>query len=409
MINKFYYVQGGAERYMFEWSKILEKHGHQIIPFCMEHERNEKSKYSNYFVTNVNFDLNGSITTKAKAFFRTIYSFEARRKIERLIKDTRPDIAHIHSIHFQITPSILYSIKKAGIPIVWTIHEYGIICPHQRFYNYRNGKVCLKCRKTRYHNAIFEKCIKDSYIASTLGCLQAYLYKLLNTYERNVDIFITPSYFMREKMIEFGIRPEKLTYVPYVLNIEDYPYSDSLSDYFIFFGRLSQEKGLYTLLKAMKKVSNGKLLIVGEGNLGNSLRNMAREENIRNVEFIGYQSGERLKRLIKDALFMVIPSEWYDNSPLAIYESMAMGKPVVASKIGGIPELIENGVDGFLFEAHNVDNLAQKLQYLIDNKDVLFKMSKMSRKKVEERYNSDLHYERLMEVYKQVLTARRMN
>ena len=411
LVNKFYYLVGGVERYVFEWEKILKSKGHEVIIFSMKSLQNNESNYSKYFIDNVSFSINGGIVGKLKTGINSIYSREAKRKLEQLIRDTRPDIAHIHAFCYQLTPSILFPLKEANIPVVLTSHEYKPICPNQRLFNLYRGKICEDCEGKKYYRAVANRCIKNSFFASLIGSVEAYLYRFLDIYNNYIDIIITPSLFMRNKFLASSVKEEeRIVHIPNFINAEKCtPNLNYNGVEFAYCGRIDGNKGVETLIRACKQVNNGRLLIIGEGEWKTKMKDIIEKEKIQNVNILGHKKGNELFEIINRCLFTVIPSGFYENGPFAILESMALGRPVIGSKIGGIPEFIDDGVDGLLFESHNVDDLANKIQYLIDNKDTVSEMGKMARRRVEERYNSDLHYERLMEVYKQVLAVRRMN
>jgi glycosyltransferase involved in cell wall biosynthesis len=219
----------------------------------------------------------------------------------------------------------------------------------------------------------------------------------------NVDYFISPSDFLRDKMIEYGVSPERITRIPNFIALDQYAPLYTHGDYFLFFGRLHRFKGIMTLLEAMKFVDTSTLYVVGEGELRPQLESYAQEQGIGNVRFLGYQSGDDLKSIIANSMFSVIPSEWYENLPYAVLESFALGTPVIASNIGGMPELIAPGVDGVLFEAGNVHDLAEKIQYMIANSKALPEMGRQARAKIEREYDPHTHYERVMSIYRRLL------
>ena len=401
--NKFYFRFGGVESYLFSLSEMQEKHGDQVFPFSMKHERNIATLYDDFFVTNVvTGGFEGlSFRDKLKTIGRMFYSFEAREKLSSLVKEVRPDIAHVHGIYHQISPSILPLLKKHGIPTVMTVQDYKLICPNYKFYS--NDRVCEKCKKTQYFQAILNKCIKSSYLASTICSLEMYVHRFLKIYERNIDVFICPSEWLKEKMIEYGLPATKLIHIPNCVDPDAYQPSYSSDNYIVYFGRISEEKGLKTLVEAMKLARNAKLVIVGEGHLKEELMRHCELGGIENCDFVGYRNGEELLKMIKNSRFAVLPSEWYENCPLSVLEAFSCGKPVIGSDIGGIPELVDDGVDGLLFEPKNATDLAGKIEFLWDNPAMVLQMGKNARKKIEEEYDAERHYERIRDVYGSLL------
>lgn len=399
-VNKFHYIKGGADRLYLEWSELLEKKGHEIVYFSMQHERNQATTYARYFVENVEFFDNGGRRNLPGMALRVLYSREARRRIELLIEDTRPEIAHLHNIAHQLSPSILDSLKKHGLPVVQTVHDYKFGCPTYSFFT--QGQVCERCKGHHYYNAALHRCNRGSLSASLLNCVEMYFHQLIGIYDK-VDLFISPSDFLREKMIEYGFSPERIIWIPNFVDTHQYVPSYTSDGYFLFVGRLVSFKGVSTLLEAMRSVQESQLYIVGEGELREQLEARAREEAIENVSFLGYQSGPELKSLIANAMFTVTPSEWYENMPYAILESFALGTPVLAANIGGMPELIEPGVNGLLFEPGSVVDLVEKIRYLLLNRQQLASMGKRARAKIEREYDAETHYERVVQVYERFL------
>jgi glycosyltransferase involved in cell wall biosynthesis len=368
----------------------------------MSHERNIHSEYEDYFVGNVEFsevsrafDLPRSL----KAAIRVLYSNEAKKKVKRLIADTRPDLAHVHNIAHHLSPSILVGIKQYGLPVVQTLHDYKLICPSTLLFS--GGRVCERCRRNRYYNAILRRCKRDSLAASALATLELYVHRAMRIYEKNVDVFIAPSRFLRDKMIEFKMDGRKIVHIPQLIDAGAYAPSYEHRDYFIYFGRLSVEKGVYTLIEAVRKLGSAKLYIAGEGPLRAELERRA--TGARDITFLGYVPRDKLMGLVRDAMFAVIPSECYDNAPMSVYESFALGKPVVGSRIGGIPELIEHGENGLLFEPGDADDLAEKIDYMRAHPSRIPEMGKSARDRLEREHGRVRHYEAVMDVYSGLL------
>ncbi|MFH0973050.1 MAG: glycosyltransferase family 4 protein [Patescibacteria group bacterium] len=436
-INKFFYLNGGADKYFFEVSKLLKNHGHKVIFFSMKNQKNLFSKYEKYFIDYIDFSKAKFSFNALKNIGRTIYSLEAKRKIEKLIKDANPDIAHIHNIYHQISPSILHVLKKYNIPVVMTLHDYKLICPSYNLTNALNSKIilCEKCKKQKYYNCFLNKCVKNSYFASALNCLEAYIHNFLKIYEKNIDKFIAPSQFMKDKCVEFGINADKIIVLPNFVNKSGIRNQElrirnnelgimnhKLENYILYFGRLSKEKGIDTLLKAVSQLSiihpvksckagakqfnrvNYQLRIVGSGDLRLKFEKLAKKLNIKNkIKFFGHLEGEELQKIIREAMFVVVPSIWYENCPLSILESFALGKSVIASKIGGIPELIKHSETGLLFEPGNAKDLANKIECLLNRPDKIIKMGQNALKIVREKFNADEHYKKLIKIYVQHL------
>jgi glycosyltransferase involved in cell wall biosynthesis len=334
---------------------------------------------------------------------RIIYSIQAQKRIRELIRRTKPDIAHLHMIDHQISPSILSVLKEEGIPVVQTVHTYKPVCPSYRLYHMNRGEICEKCIRGAYYQAVLNRCHKNSIFASMLVALEMYIHKSLKLYHRFVDLYIVPSQFMADKMVEGGYDVGKIRLLYHFLNIKSYPYKQKSKNYFLYFGRLAREKGLMTLVKAMENVNGSILKIAGDGPMRPMLENYVQEKSLKNVEFLGMLNGSMLKSVISNASFVVLPSEWYENSPMVIYEAFTLGKPVIGSRIGGIPEFIRHGENGYLFEPADDQELGNCINHLIQKKSVRTNMGKAVREKALRLFNEDFHYKQIMDLYHSII------
>ncbi len=404
MCNSFYYLRGGAERCFFDLMHLLEVHGHEVIPFSMVDKRNWPSPYENYFIDNIDFSSQmrngGSFGAKLRLAERVIYSRDARRKIEALIEATRPDIAHIHGIAHETSPSILPAIKKAGIPIVQTLHDYKLLCPNTNFVS--RGVICEQFMGHRYYNVVRYRCKRNSLSASSLAGLEMYIHKAIKIYEDNVDLFISPSRFLQNKMMEYGVGTP-VQYLPYYVKVYEFQACYEPEDYFVFSGRLVAIKGVETLLKAMQRVKASHLYVAGTGELEEHLQAYAVEQGLKNVIFLGHLNTDELSALVQRALFTIVPSEWYENYPMAVLESFACGTAVIGADIGGIPEQVRDRENGLLFESGNARELAEKIDYMLDNRGHAEAMGRMGRQQVEKFNSPDHQYQRMMEIYHSLL------
>lgn len=403
MINKFFYVRGGAEKYMFDLSDELNDRGIDIIPFSMKDSKNRETRYDSYFVNNVSYDGDINIFNKISYGLKSIYSSEARKKIGQLLDVESPDIAHLHNYNYQLTPSILYELKKRNIPVVQTLHDPQVICPHHRLYDFNRNSICEDCKGHKYFNAVKNKCIKSSYLASALGAIESTVYHYLKTYEKNIDLFISPSEFLKDKIIEFGVSPEKIKVIPNFVDSDYWEYNSENKGYVLFVGRLSEEKGIQILIEAMKQVPDLKLKIAGTGPLSSWLEEFVKKENLENIEVLGYQSGQNLKQLLEESMATIIPAKWYENCPISILESYSCGKPVIGSNLGGIPDMVHNGETGLLFESENIQDLVSALKYVQENPEEMLNMGKKSRELIETMYNKHKHVNDILKIYKEVI------
>jgi len=397
--NKFYYLKGGAERYYFNLIKLLESKGHEVIPFSMLDEKNFESKYSKYFVSNIDFEKPGQSFKKAR---RVLYSFEAKKKFEQLVKETKPDLIHIHNIYHQISPSILTIAKKYKIPVVETLHDFKLICPNYTLYS--KNQLCEQCKRYRYYKCIFRKCIKNKFWQSALASKEMYFHKLIRIYENNVTKFLAPSKFVYDKILEFGIiKPDQITIVPeFIFTENDNFQQQNSQNYILYFGRLIKEKGIKTLISAMKKVNNLELHIAGTGPDEQEFKNLAMRLGLKNVKFLGFLDQEKLKQEISNSLFVIHPSEVYETFGLSILENYNLSKPVIASNLGALPEIVKDKQTGLLFITGDSDDLADKINYLANNQNLVIEMGNNAKKLVEQKYSSEEHYQQLIKIYEEL-------
>jgi len=404
MCNSFFYYRGGSERYMFDLSRLLEKHGHEVIPFSMVHENNLPSKYSNYFVSHIDYPAllksKPSLPEMIRAFEKLIFSSEAKQKVKELILETKPDIAHIQGIGHEISPSILDVIKSFHIPVVQTLHDYGALCPNTSFLS--RGEVCERCKGRRYYNVVLRRCKRDSLGASMLAGLSQYVHMLTNVYGRTVDIYISPSRFLEKKFIEHG-ENKKIITIPNFIDLNGSRPGDSCSGYCLFAGRLVSIKGVRTLIEAAKLNRQARILIAGDGELADEVHKEIHENQLDNVTLLGFVEPKELMRLISTANFTIFPSEWYENYPMSIIESFAHGKPVIASNIGALPDLVINGWNGLLFAPGNAAQLADQIQYLFDHPVDAIEMGKHGYDFVLANNDPESHYHQVMQVYQSLL------
>ncbi|MCP4991076.1 MAG: glycosyltransferase family 4 protein [Colwellia sp.] len=400
-INKYYWKKGGSESVFFNEKEMLESVGHTVIPFSMQSPQNEESKYSKYFVSEVDYTKPG-LKNRVTSASKIIYSFEAKRKMEQLLSNHQPDISHFHIFQHQISPSIFGPLRKHNIPIVLTLHDLKPICPNYKMYV--DGRVCEECKGRKFINCFKNRCTKGSTLGSLISTIEMYLHYAMGYYQ-GVDHYIAVSEFYRDKMIEYGFSPEKITYLPNYIDASEYQPDGTDNGYMLYFGRLSEEKGISVLLEAAKSLPDVPVYIVGSGPLEESLKQKATDEGLDNVKFCGFKAGAELKKLLMEATAVVVPSEWYENCPMTILEAFAAGKPVIGSNIGGIPELIEEGVDGFTFPPGDQAALAEKITLIWEDRSKAREMGMQGRQKIEEKFNAEAHYDGLISIYESVLSA----
>ncbi|MDK1020833.1 MAG: glycosyltransferase family 4 protein [Candidatus Hydrogenedentes bacterium] len=407
-INKFLWLSGGVERYMFDLADLMESKGHDICYFSMQDvARNRPSRQSPYFVSNIDYkkmSFLGAARRASSIVSKTVYSFESKAKIRRLLRDLKPDLAHLHSIDHQISPSILHVLREEGVPVVQSVHDYKLICPNYQLYVPQRGELCERCLPGKYHHCLRQRCMKNSLAASALVTGAMYLHKRLRIYENNVWSFLCSTQFLLSQLKKGGFfNADTLRHVPLYINLDRYQARDMPEDYAVYVGRVVIEKGLKTLVRAAAKAPRCKLVVVGEGPARAELESLAEECGADGVSFVGRQSGDALTRLIARARFLVLPSELYETCGLVLWEAYALGRPVIASRIGGIPESIDEGETGLMFEPGNVSELAEKIAWLFDHPKEAEEMGAAGRKKIEAICAS--HYDRMLAVYEEAIEA----
>ena len=398
-INNYYYRRGGSEAVFFEHNRLLEEAHWTVVPFSMHDPKNLPTPWSRHFADAAEFENAHSLRDKLSAATKIVYSFEAARRIRALIASARPTIAHAHNIYHHLSPSILRELRREGIPVVLTLHDFKIACPAYAMFT--QGAVCERCRGGALHNVITHRCIKGSTLMSALIWLESTVHRTLKLYTRNVTRFVTPSRFLLAKFGEWGMDTSRFVYIPNFIDLDGFEPNASGGDTFVYAGRLAPEKGVATLIRAAAR-AEVRLRIVGTGSDESRLRQLAAQSG-GNVEFSGYLSGAKLREVVASARAVVVPSEWYENAPLSVMEAYALGRPVIGARIGGIPELIREGETGFMFEAANVDSLTEVLshvQALPQSK--LGQMGSAGRERMRSEFSPELYRNRMLSLYQTI-------
>lgn len=393
--NKFFFRNGGSETVMFQERDFLLKTGHEVVDFAMRDERNLPSAHEVHFVGNRSYAGGAGKLAKVADALSFIHSPEAVRNFSRLIEETKPNLVHCHNIYHQLTPSIIGAAKKLGVPVVLTLHDYKPLCP--TYNRLRNGKPCSDCLDGDFSHVLRNRCADGSLGKSALLYAEAAVQRFMGSYE-NVDAFIAPSRFMQES-IAHRVPDERIKQLYNGIDTNDVSGSGVDDGYVLFLGRLVQEKGAETLLKAHANSSAGwRLVVAGTGPLSDVLKAQYNPSIL-----VGYLAGDALKEMIDRASVVVVPSEWYENCPMSVLEAMAYGKPVVGSRMGGTTELIEDGKTGLLFEAGNAGELTSVLDRLMASAELRRQMGNAGRQRVESLFSLDKHNAGLMEIYKSVI------
>jgi len=411
-IHKYYSKKrgGGSVSAFFETKELLEKHGHDVMIFSMHDDNNEFSNESEFFANHFDIRETKNIFQKIWIMPRVIYNWGAVKKLDILLQNKKPDIAHVHNIYHYLTPGIFTVLKKHNIPIVFKLSDYHAICPNYKLF--AHGEIDNSCINKKYYKLFFNKSINDSWSESFVAMIEGYVNRICKFYD-NVDVFAAPSEFMRELCVEYGIPREKITILRNVLNFRSYPETKvNKEKYFLFMGRISEEKGLDIVVDAMitlkkkNQLDNWKLIIAGKGPHEQFLYEYVKKHGVQDsVEFVGFctKGGNEWKSIMRKSSVAVLPSVWYDNSPIAISESMAFHSPVIVSDFGGTKEMISDGVDGFVFKTNDSDALAQKMLQFINDNTLVSEMGRHAYDNVCQLNSEEKYYEKLMEIYTKLI------
>lgn len=401
LINKFLYPRGGDAISTLTTGRLLETHGHEVFFWGMAHPANPVYPFAELFVSHVDYAKSGGTGSKVKAAMNILYSLEARKKMAALLGKVKPDLVHLNNFAHQIGPSILDEIKKLHIPAVMTMRDYKLVCP--TYSMLCNGEICETCRDGRFYHCGINRCTKGSLLKSMVNVAEMYLHhRVLRIYDK-IDLYISPSRFLQDKVKEMGLKGE-VVFLPNCVDVSEFgPDFEWRDRSIVYVGRLSHEKGLETLIDAVREVAGVGLKIIGEGPLKRYLEEKVKAERIDNVAFLGYLTGSDLHDEIRNSMFLVIPSEWYENNPRTVIEAFALGKPVVGARIGGIPELVRDWETGLTHTVGNVDDLREKIGLMLDNSAKIVEMGKNARAYVEQMLNAEVHYRKLMQVYTQAM------
>lgn len=396
LINKFYYRKGGSETALFAEKELLERHGHQVAVFSMTHPDNEPSLYARHFVDHIDFNRSEGFLRDLRKAGHLIYSPEARQKLTRLIDAFQPDIAHVHNMHYQLTPSIFTALRARSIPVVWTLHDYKLVCPNAELYT--QGSVCERCKVRRYYNAFLFRCVKNSWLKSALAMCEAYLHGVVLRSYRSVHRFIVPSMFLEEKLAAWGIDSKRVVHL-YNMAPATTASAHERKPFVLYAGRLTPVKGIETLLEAFADLKNIQLVIAGDGPLTDYVRQFVHSHNATHISYIGKQSPTEVRRLMSEALCVVVPSVWYENNPLTVLESFAQATPVIASHIGGLSELIGKNERGITVPPQDPVALRTAIVSLAARQEYARSIGEHARTYVTDHMNTEQHYRQLMEIY----------
>lgn len=390
LIHNFYRVRGGEGTHFLQMKSLLEKKGHTILT---------------YFRDSRDVD-DYSILKRALVPVKNIYSLKTYRQIKNIVLSEKPDIAQVYHVTPLISPSVFYALQRLNIPVIQILQNYRYLCLNGVFQD-SQGNVCELCTQKGLWQAVPKKCYRNSFIQTSAVAVSLYIHRKLKTYIKNIDLFITTSAFLKNKLIFNGFPEDRVITINGFTEAAEIKPCFRPDPYIVYMGRLSSEKGLMTLLRAMRKLPHIQLKIMGDGPIRSRMEVYLSDEGMNNVKFLGYVSGEKRFDILKRAKCMVIPSECYDNFPFGVLESLALGTPVIGSCMGGIPEQIEDGKTGFLFQAKNHQQLKEKIEIIFSDDSLSLSMRRNARISALNKFSQETAYQRFMEIYKDLIQQKK--
>jgi glycosyltransferase involved in cell wall biosynthesis len=403
-INKFLYRRGGAEGYMLDLAEHQESSGHDVAFFAMRHPENLSSRFEAAFPSEVSFDPPPpTVAGKALGAGRMLWSRSAARGMDAVIRRFRPDIAHLHNVYHQLSPSVLAPLRRHGVPAVMTLHDYKLACTTYRFLDH--GEICEACLPRRLWQPILRRCNDGSLAASTMNAVELTVHTLARAYDP-VSLFLCPSRFLLDKMRSAHVFPERLRHLPNFTDVRSIEPKEHPGGNVVYAGRLSHEKGIDVLIEAVV-MHRLHLDIAGDGPARAALeRQAARSDTSDQIRFHGRLESAALRELLRRSAVAAVCSRYHENMPLAVLEAFAAGLPVVVSALGGLPELIDPDVDGIVVPPNDAAALGSNLARLVRTPELAFAMGSKGRAKAERRYTADGHMARLTDLYSEAAARR---
>jgi glycosyltransferase involved in cell wall biosynthesis len=404
--NKYNFPFSGTEVYLFELMELMRSHGHEVALFSMADPRGEPTAYDRHFVPHIDFKKQSGAWQRVKLAAHAVYSPDARRRIRAMIKEFRPDVAHVRNIYHHLSPSILFELKARNVPVVYHLNDFKLLCPSYNMVS--QGESCEACKGGEFWRMMKIKCYPGVGSRMTLVA-EAYIHRWLGTYRKCVDRFLAPSQFVRNKFVEHGWNAEKFEVLPHFQTMPFQGGPSAVKDApLLYFGRLSREKGVGDLVRAMKLVPDMRLIIAGDGPQRGELQDLAAGLHLTNVEFVGHAGAVELHALIAQSRFTVLPSHAYETLGKTILESYAQARAVVASDLGSRRELVHEGETGLLYPMGNLNQLATSIRALGRQPDLAEKMGRKGWELVRERYTPAAHYQALLGLYERTIAAKKI-
>jgi len=379
-LHNLYRFTGGEDAVVHRERMLLQQHGHQVV--ALERSNIEMDQWP--------------LWRRALLPLRVMFSLESYRQVRKFCRAERPDVAHVHNVFFLLSPSVYYALNHEGVPIVQTCHNFRFLCANGLFLT--EDRLCERCLAGNYFHAVVHRCYHDSRAQSLMLAATLAAHRYLGRWWDRMDAFIALSEFSRRKLIEGGLPKDRIFLKP---NFQDAPppVSEEPGDYAIVMSRLHPEKDVETAIRAFQSVEGLRLMVVGDGPLRAPLETLARDMGREKVEFKGFIGGEARFSLLRRARFLLLSSRVYENFSVSVLEAYAMGKAVVAPRIGAIAELVEDGVTGLLFEPRNPADLAARVRQLLARPGWAEELGRAARRRFEERFTPAVNYGQLMRIY----------
>ena len=379
-VHNFYRTRGGECSVVDAERVLLESRGHKVVPYYRDSSNIDELR----------------IIDKARTLFRVPYNNAVEKDLTVTLSKDTPDVAHVHNVFPMLTTAVYKALRNYGVPIIQTIHNFRFLCPNGQFYVH--NKVCEACQEKGFLSAVKNRCMQNSFLISSIySAAISHAWKS-GVLPNGIDRYIALNQFFADRLISGGIPPSRIRILGNFVSETGLLVSPK-KDYVLYLGRLSQEKGIRTLLRAWKNVDGATLRIAGIGPMMQEIEDMIANYPQARVQTMGYVSGIAKRVLIKEAICMVVPSEWYENFPISVLEAMSLGTPVIASNIGGLPEMVNHDKDGLLYETGNSDALTEKLRLMISDRELAARLAKEALNSANNLFSPERHYESLIDIY----------
>ncbi|WP_340539653.1 glycosyltransferase [Nocardioides sp. GXZ039] len=405
-VNKFLYRRGGAESYLLDLAAAQQASGHEVSFFAMAHPDNLADPNDDLFPTRMELDPppEGGLE-RLRTAARIVHRRDARAAMARILDRVRPDVVHLHNIYHQLSPSILAPITDRAIPSVMTLHDYKLVCPTYQLLD-ADGEICEACLPGRFRNAVRRRCNRGSLTGSALSAVESRVHRTTGAYD-GIDVLACPSDFLRAKMVQGGIAATRLAHLTNFCDLSGIEAATEPGRGVLYAGRLSHEKGVDVLVEAARHLPQGlPITIAGDGPERAALEARADAVAPGRITFLGRISGAEVHRRMREAAVVVVPSRWYENQPMTILEAYGAGRPVVASRLGGLPELVDDGVTGALVAHDDPRGLAEAVRILALDPETAHAHGREARRRAEERFGLADHLDGVERLYARAASHR---